>query len=47
MVYVALLYAMNFKQVTMVIIKREYLPAFVKDRYYQVMSVTISIFRFY
>ena len=29
MVYAALLYAVNFKQITMVIIKREYLPAFV------------------
>ena len=45
--YVALLYAVNFKQVTMVIIKREYSPAFVNVRYYQVMSVTISIVRFY
>ena len=47
MVCAALLYAVNFKQATMVIIKREYLPAFVKVRYYQVMSVTISIVRFY
>ena len=47
MVYVALLSAVNFKQVSMVIIKREYLPAFVEVRYYQVMSVTISIVRFY
>ena len=47
MVCTALLYAMNFKQVTMVIIKRKYLPAFVKVRYYQVVSVTISIVRFY
>ena len=47
MVYAALIYAVNFKQVTMVIIKREYLPAFVKVRYYQVVSVTISIVRFY
>ena len=31
---VALLYAVNFKQVSMVIIKREYLPAFVGVRYY-------------
>ena len=28
MVYAALIYAVNFKQVTMMIIKREYLPAF-------------------
>ena len=47
MVYTALLYAVNFKQVTMVIIKREYLHAFVKVRYCQVVSVTISIVRFY
>ena len=47
MVYAALLYAVNFKQVTMVIIKCEYLLAFVKVRYYQVVSVTISIVRFY
>ena len=47
MVCAALLYAVNFKQITLVIIKREYLPAFVKVRYYQVMSVTISIVRFY
>ena len=47
MVNAALLYAVNFKQVTMEIIKREYLPAFVKVRYYQVVSVTISIVRFY
>ena len=47
MVYTALLYAVNFKQVTMVIIKREYLPAFVNIRHYQVVSVTISIVRFY
>ena len=47
MVWAALLYAVNFKQATMVIIKREYLLAFVKVRYYQVMSVTISIVRFY
>ena len=47
MVYAALLYAVNLKKVTMVIIKREYLPAFVKVRYYQVVSVTISIVRFY
>ena len=47
MVYAALLFAVNFKQVAMVVIKREYLPAFVKVRYYQVVSVTISIVRFY
>ena len=47
MVYAALLYDVNFKQVTMVITKREYLPAFVKVRYNQVVSVTISIVRFY
>ena len=47
MVYTALLDAVNFKQVTMVIIKREYLPAFVNVRYYQVVSLTISIVRFY
>ena len=47
MVCAALLYAVNFKKVTMVIIKHEYLPAFVKVRYYQVVSVTISIVRFY
>ena len=47
MVYDALLYAVDFKQATLVIIKREYLPAFVKVRYYQVVSVTISIVRFY
>ena len=47
MVYTALLCAVNFKQVTRVIIKREYLPAFVKVRYYQVVSFTISIVRFY
>ena len=46
-VYAALLYAVIFKQVTMVIIKREYLSAFVKVRYYQMVSVTISIVRFY
>ena len=39
MVYVALPYAVNFKEVCMVIIKREYLPSFVEVRYYQVMSV--------
>ena len=38
---------MNFKQVTVVIIKRDYLPAFVKFRYYQAVSVTIIIARFY
>ena len=47
MVCAALLYAVNFKPITMVIMKREYEPAFVKVRYYQVMSVTISIVRFY
>ena len=47
MVYAALLNAVNFKQVTMVIIKHEYLLASVKVRYYQVVSVTISIVRFY
>ena len=47
MVYAALLYAVNFKQVTVVIIKRGYLPAFVKVHFYQVVSVTISIVRFY
>ena len=47
MVYAALLYAVNFKQVTMVSIKRGYLPDFIEVRYYQVVSVTISIVRFY
>ena len=47
MVCAALLHAVNLKQVTMLIIKREYLPAFVKVRYYQAVSVTISIVRFY
>ena len=47
MVYTALLDAVNVKQVTMVIIKREYLSAFVNVCYYQVVSVTISIVRFY
>ena len=47
MVYTALLDAVNFKQVTMVIIKCMYLPAFVNVRYYQVVSVHISIVRFY
>ena len=47
MFYAALLFAVNFKQVTVVLIKRKYLPAFVKVRYYQVVSVTISIVRFY
>ena len=47
MVCAALLYAVNLKKVTMVIIKHEYLPAFVKVHYYQVVSVTISIVRFY
>ena len=47
MVYAALLYAVHLKKVTMVIIKHEYLPAFVKVRCSQVVSVTVSIVRFY